>query len=360
MPTPSDEFRPACWTPTQAVAVVALAALLVVWSLAVISWPRATAVDSTPQGGRDLEAYRRIVERVHGGENYYSAAGAELRAGGYATSSVFNWRPPIYAWLLALFPTPVWGQVLLGVLALLALALAYAGDRAGHGAGHALLLIVTMVGAFLWCVDGEAYFSQELWAGVLIAVAVGCFGSQCRWGGIAAGLAALWLRELALPFVIVAMFVAWRERRWRELAVWCLGAGANALFLAWHAWQVQQHLTGHELAEASGWFQFGGPAFVVRTSQMNVWLFNLPAWVAVIYLITALVGFASWRGPQALLVGGTVVLYLAAFLVVGKAFNGYWGLLYVALLPQGLVRAVSSGRALRAAFDSPKRCLIPS
>jgi len=40
------------------------------------------------------------------------------------------------------------------------------------------------------------------------------------------------------------------------------------------------------------------------------------------------------RGPQ----GPTVGAYLLAFLVVGKPFNNYWGLLYAALLPMGLVR----------------------
>jgi hypothetical protein len=206
--------------------------------------------------------------------------------------------------------------------------------------------MLAMLGAFLWCVDGDAFFAQELWAGVLIAVSIGCYGVHFRAGGIAAGLAALWMRELAVLYVVVAIVLAIRERRWREVAVWCVGVGCYGAFLAWHAWQVQQHLTEHELAEASGWIQFGGPAFVIRTSQMNVWLFNLPAWVALLYLVAALLGLAWWRGPQALLAGGTVGLYLATFLVVGKSFNAYWGLLYVALLPLGLVRAPASIRAL--------------
>src|SRR5438067_756904 len=69
------------------------------------------------QGGRDLQVYRSIVARVHAGEDYYAAAGAELRANGYPTGSLFNWRPPIYAWLIGNLPAPVWGQVLLCALA---------------------------------------------------------------------------------------------------------------------------------------------------------------------------------------------------------------------------------------------------
>jgi hypothetical protein len=346
MATIIPDLRPFLWSRLQARALLATMLVLIVWSLVALYWPRASVVQAPAEGGKDLQAYRRIVQRVHEGEDYYTAAGEELRAGGYATSSVFNWRPPIYAWLLAALPAPEWGQVLLGLLAVLALGLAYAGDRADGSVGRSLLLLLAMVGAFLWCVDGDAFFAQELWAGVLIAVSVGCYAIGCRSGGIVAGMAALCLRELALLYVLVALALAVRQGRWREVAVWCLGIGCYAAFLAWHAWQVQQHLTGQELAESSGWIQFGGPAFVIRTSQMNVWLFNLPSWVAVIYLVAALIGLASWRGPQALLVGATVGLYLAAFLVVGKPFNAYWGLLYVALLPLGLVRAPASIRAL--------------
>jgi hypothetical protein len=352
MATATPDPRSLPWTRLQAWAIVAGSVLLITWSLVALYWPRATAADVPPEGGKDLEAYRRIVARVHGGENYYRAAGEELRAGGYATSSVFNWRPPIYAWVLAAFPKPEWGQALLVVLAVLALGLAYAADCPDSSVGRALLLLLAMVGAFLWCVDGDAFFSQELWAGVLIALSVGLFAIHWRAAGIAAGLAALFFRELAMLYVLMVIIMACRERRWREVLAWGLGVACYGLFLAWHAWQVQQHLTEHELAETSGWIQFGGPAFVIRTSQMNVWLFNLPAWVAALYLAAALLGLASWRSPQGLLVGGTVVLYLVAFAIVGKPFNMYWGLLYVALLPFGLLRAPLGFRMLLASLGT--------
>jgi hypothetical protein len=350
MPTQILISPPVRWPRFQAWAVFALVTFLVVWSLWALYWPRAGAPAEPPQGGKDLEAYRRIVERVHAGESYYGAAGSELHARGYASSSVFNWRLPIYAWLLAALPTPEWGQVLLGLLALLALGLAYAADRADGGSlGRSLILVTAMAGAFLWCVDGDAFFAQELWAGVLIALSVGCYGVRFRVGGIAAGLAALAIRELALPFVLVAPVLAIRERRWRETMAWCIGLACYAIFLGWHAWQVQQHLTGQELAEAEGWIQFGGPAFVVHTSQMNVWLFNLPAWIALLYLAASLLGMSAFRGPNATLIWATVGIYLVAFLVIGKPFNIYWGLLYVALLPTGLVRTAAVVRTwLRA------------
>jgi hypothetical protein len=309
-----------------------------VCALFALYWPHSGApAAAPPQGGKDLEAYRRIVERVHHGEEYYDAAGAELRAGGYATSSLFNWRPPPYAWLLAAFPRPEWGQGLLVLLILATLLFAYTAERQDGNVGRALLLLLLLAGAFLWCIDGDAFFAQELWAGVLITASVSAFAVGQRTLGVSAGLAALLLRELALPYVAIALILAVREKHWREVTAWTAGLLAWMAFLAWHAWQVRQHLTPFEYTEADGWIQFGGPAFVIRTTQMNLWLFNLPAWVAVLYLTAALLGLAWWRGPTATRVGLAVVVYLAAFLVVGKPFNGYWGLLYVGLLPFGVV-----------------------
>jgi len=318
--------------------VLAAVVVFFSWSLVALHRPREAAATAIPEGGKDLQAYRRIVERVHRGEDYYSAAGDELRSGGYASSSVFNWRLPTYAWLLGALPQPEWGQVLLGLLAMAALALAYAADRQDGSVLRGLVVMLAMLGALLWCIDGDAFFAQELWAGVLIAVSVGAFAAGQRGWGVAAGLSALLMRELALPYVLVAVVLAGRERRWREVAAWCAGLAVFGVFLAWHAWQVQRHLIGSENVETDGWIQFGGPAFVIETCQMNVWLFRLPAWVALLYLVASLLGLAAWRGPVAGRVGATVGVYLLAFLVVGKPFNTYWGLLYVALLPFGIVR----------------------
>jgi hypothetical protein len=212
-----------------------------------------------------------------------------------------------------------------------------------------------MSGAMLWCIDGDAFFAQELWAGVLIAVSVGAFAVGKPGWGVAAGLAALTLRELALPYVLVAAVLAAHERRWRELLAWCAGLAVWCIFLVWHAWQVHEHLTGLEHVEADGWIQFGGLGFVIKTCQMNVWLFRVPAWVALVYLAASLVGLTAWRGPAAVRVGATVAIYLVCFLIIGKPFNAYWGLLYVALLPLGLVRLPLTFRRGTKLFVRPSR-----
>src|SRR5262245_1064005 len=79
----------------------------------------ATPLDPAEEDRRnDLRLYRAIVDRVHHGEPYYDAAEAELRARGYPMRSVFNWRPPLYAWLLGHLPALAWGRALFIILAL--------------------------------------------------------------------------------------------------------------------------------------------------------------------------------------------------------------------------------------------------
>jgi hypothetical protein len=321
-------------------ALIGLAAFVLAW-LWSLAQPSAPVLAAAPQGGRDLQAYRQIVERVHNGEDYYDAAAEELREGGYCSGSVFNWRLPTYAWLLAVWPRPEWGQGLLSIVAVLALGLAYTVERKVSSVGRAILLSLLMAGAFLWCIDGDAFFSQELWAGVLIAVSIGAFAVNGKVLGVAAGLAALFMRELAAPYVLIAVILAIRERSWREIVAWGVGCAAFIVFFLWHAGQVQHHLTGQEIQETEGWLQFGGPAFVLRTCQMNVWLFKLPAWVALAYLAAAVVGLACSHGAVQTRAGLTVAVYLVAFLMVGKWVNNYWGLLYVAILPFGIVRLLS-------------------
>ena len=290
------------------------------------------------QGGRDLQLYRAVVARVHAGENYYDAAGKELREQGYPTGSFFNWRPPAYAWLLGSLPSPVWAQVLLGLLGLVTLFWSSRLIYREGGAGKALAGAVFMLGALLWCLDGDAYFAQELWAGTLIALAIAAYGlGRWHWG-VAAGLAALFLRELALPFCLLSfVFACWQRRR-AEVVIWAVGLVLYGLFLMHHRTEVASHLTPGDRLPGS-WIQFGGISFILATARMNEWIFALPLCMTALCLWLALLGFAGWRGPTATRVALTSVGYMAAFGVIGQPFNDYWGLLYTPLLPFGIVWA---------------------
>jgi hypothetical protein len=345
-------------------AVLAIVCILVglAWCLVacLVSW---TGAETFAQNGGDLQLYRRIIERVHSGERYYDAAGAELRQAGYPSHSPFNWRLPIYAWVMGGLPSLGWGRVLVCLGALAGIGLAYAvADRTG-GKGRAAVAALLLAGAFLWCIDGDAFLAQELWSGLLILCSILMYALDRRYSGVLFGLAAVFFRELALPYCAIAVMFALWQRRWKEAGLWALGLSFYGLFLAYHAGEVARHVTGADRT-AENWIQFGGAGFVVSTVQMNSYLFNLPSWVAALYLVASLVGLAAWRSEVGLRMLTTVAAYVTAFTIVGLPFNTYWGLMYAPLLPFGLVWVPAAlrdlGRSIRAGLSPASLAALPA
>ncbi len=296
------------------------------------------------KGPGDVQLYWAIVDRVHNGEGYHRALAAELTARGYPTRSVFNWRTPLPMWLLGKMPEPAFGKVLLGGLAaaLLLLSIKLLVREENKNLRKPVLCASLMVGAVQPAFIGDLIVMPVLWAGIFIALSLCAYG-LCRpnWG-IALGLAAMFFRELALPYCMLSAVLAWRRGRRREVAAWMLGLAAWLAFFAWHWWEVSGLIAPGARAHRYGWIQFGGLPFVISTAQMNAYLVLLPQWVTAIYLVAAIVGFAGWQTPLGARVGLSAGLYLVAFAVVGQVFNQYWGLLIGPLLCFGAARFPAS------------------
>jgi hypothetical protein len=235
---------------------------------------------------------------------------------------------------LALVPVLVWGRALLEEFGMVA----------------ALLGSLALVGATAWCFGPETYLFGEVWAGVFIAVSVCAYQRGWTWIGFAAGLFALFYRELALPYVLVCLgLAAWYGRR-REAVAWVVGLALFAAFLVVHAYQVQIRLTDRDVAIAKGWIRFGGVRFLLSTAQTNVFLMALPAWCTAIYLPLAALGLLSALGKseswsRVALTGG---VYLAAFSIAGNPFNFYWGFVHAPILALGFAHAPAALMALIA------------
>src|SRR5260370_194252 len=121
-------------TRPQALTILGLTVVVVIASCLITASAEETISDTASKSDRnDLRLYRTIVERVHSGEDYYDAAQSELRTRGYPTRSMFNWRTPLYAWLLGSLPQPLWAKVLLGLIALAAVLMAYGAVRRESG-----------------------------------------------------------------------------------------------------------------------------------------------------------------------------------------------------------------------------------
>ncbi len=281
--------------------------------------------DAPDRGPGDIALYRAEVDRMHDGYGYYDAAEAELRSRGYPTRSLFNWRMPLPMWLIAKLGDV---SVAKGVLALLCLTLAAMAFQllAIEGTpAQGLFGVALLGGALLPCGLGDLLVLPELWSGVLLALSAACFGLERRTAGIGAGIASLFFRELAAPYVLICLGLALYERRGRELALWSVGLAAYAVFFAVHVSNVLPRISPEDTAHAAGWIRFGGAGFLISTVQMNAYLLLLPQWVTAVYLGGTLLGCWGWRSPAGTRIGLTIVAYALAFSIVGNDFNQYWG-----------------------------------
>lgn len=364
-------------TPLQARAVLGVVAATLIAGVAVTFLPLAsTNLKPHPNEAGDVALYRAEVDRIHRGEGYYQAAAAELTARRYPTRSVFNWRTPLPMWLLGKMPAIVLGKVLLGGLALALMLMTFEalireglaergsttmdtlrdatsgggmqGGTTGRGfvwarpAACALLL----TGPLLPTILSDLFVAPVLWAGVFIALSACAYGVDRPHLGITFGLAAVFFRELALPYCLVCAAIAWWHGRRGELTIWAVGLTAWVAFFALHWWEVSGLIATGARAHRHGWIQFGGAGFVISTAQMNAYLLLLPQWVTAIYLVAAMVGMAGWNTPLGTRIGLNTCAFLMAFAVIGHSFNQYWGSLIAPLLCFGVVRFPASLRDL--------------
>lgn len=296
-------------------------------------------------GLSDLDIYQRVVEALRGGQGYYPALHDALLAGGYGTLSPLNWRPPLFLTFLSLFPTLEAAQVFLALVTLVAWLMGVALAYRRGGVALAIWAAIAFALSLISIIAYRAELSFELCAGTLILISVAAYGLGWRWAGVAVGVLALFVRELAVLYVLVCLIMSLRERRWAEAIAWVIALAAYAGFYAWHWAQLSALIGPADHAAATDWLQFGGLTFVLRTAAFNGVLLALPYGFAAVALVLGLLGLKDL--PRSAL---TVVLYLLLFLVYGRPQNEYWGAVYAPLITLGLVLVpgVISGLVARA------------
>lgn len=352
--SPRCSTRFAGWGRLSSLAVLAALTAALAWCLWVALTQETVPSASSGHSQGDAEFFRDVVTQVHAGHSYYDAADEELRRRGYVPHSVFNWRSPICAWLFGKPPSPLYAQGVLIAGALLLLVTAHGIIRREEGPASAPAVVVLLLGPLLWVLFPDVALFTELWAGLLIALSVAAYAHGRRMAGVAAGLFALFLRELALPYCLIALVLAGWQRRRREVAAWLAGLTLWSVFMTLHALAVSRRLAQADLIHAQGWIRWNGMAFVLLTSQINYYLLQAPAWLAALYLPLSLLGLAAWRAEVGLRASLTAAVFVAAFFVVGiKPHNAYWGLMYALLLPFGFIRAPAALRDLLMAALGP-------
>lgn len=311
--------------------------------------------DSEGQKKRDadLKCYQTIVENIHAGESYYAAAGHELRKMGYTTASVFNWRLPVLAWFLGHLPSLRTGQIIAFILAITTLLIwMTVFHQYQYTVWQVFLGGLILSGPVIYSLIPGPFLAHEFWAGTLISLSLAAHARGWRYASVAAGLAALFLRELSLPFVCIMMMLAYIEGQRREALLWFIGilAFGGELLIHWSI--VSKLITADDFVLQGGWIVFGGWPFVLNTAQMYPLLLMFPSWVTAIILPLFLLGLTGWRNSAGIRVSCTVVIYLLAFSIVGRSFNIYWGLMYVFVMPLGLLHLPYTLKQLLKPFQT--------
>ncbi len=348
-PAHHERTRFARFTRRQAAAVIVCAAAFLF--CAVLAVRRGPLFIENTTARSDVKTFRNVVHRIHAGEAYYDAFGGELRAGGYYSRSVFNWRTPLHLTAIAFASEPV-SRAALAIAALAAAILAsIATERAGGvGAVQFLVTGLAISECFLFTLDFHLF--PEVWAGVLILISVSAYALRWERAGAAFGILALFVRELALPYAAVGLWISLCRRRKSEARVWILGLTAWAAYFLVHAYRVSLRMNPGDLGTPLPWLRFGGPRFLVTTTKMSL-LMAAPDWIAAVCLTVMLIGIAGWETGIGNRVAAAVGAYMVAFAVVGMPMNLYWGAITNPLLAFGLVWSAAAIRDLTKALYTP-------
>ena len=113
-----------------AAVILACTGTAVLGCLAVSLTAKPAAAASLTPGQSDWDFYRNVTRKVRAGKSYYAALPEMFREFQFTPFSMFNYRTPIYAWVIGGLPSEGSAQALLAGLAVLTMAVAF---RRWHG-----------------------------------------------------------------------------------------------------------------------------------------------------------------------------------------------------------------------------------
>lgn len=304
----------------------------------------------------DLTLYDNVVERLEAGEHYYEVIAEEHRKLPFPLQPGLAVRLPTLAYIIAWVGE---GGMIAIALALMALTVWAWWRRFGEEPGGERFRLVgsalVLVGVSLGL--ARYFFAMhELWAGILVALAIGLHRPG-RWGWSFVVLAlALAIRETVLPVVLLLGAMAIWRANWREGAAWAALAILFAVALLVHL-QIVAGLVRPDDPVGPSWLVLRGFEGWIGNIVLSSNLRWLPHEVAGPLVFLMILGWAGWRSAA----GATLTLlslgYGLAFMIAGRNENFYWGMVVAPVMFAGLAFAPMALRSLwRSAFrDSSLR-----
>ncbi len=276
-------------------------------------------------GYTDVHLYHDIAAEIVKGKPYHQAAAEMHRLHHYPLKPFVTMRLPTLAEMGAHLG---WHgvQIVAYVLAFVAIFL---WIIALEGRIHWVeqVLVGAAVGTGAAMVSNQGLMAMhEYWGGLFIAIAL---AARMRWPpqwwwqvlAIACGLA---IRELVLPFALLAAVFAFADRRWREGAGWLLVTAGFLAFLAWHAAQVQALLRPGDLTSA-GWHEAQGFSAFLKAVVYTSSLGPLPRPLALLCAMLPLVGWLVLPGRSGLFAQVLIAGYVVMISAFSRADTFYWG-----------------------------------
>jgi membrane-bound metal-dependent hydrolase YbcI (DUF457 family) len=342
------------WSPQQCLAALIALCVALIASLAMTLGPGAIAPASSPARVEqsasgapvgDAALYEKITSAVASGENYYEVAAREHRLNNFPLKPYFTVRPPVLAWLSAAAGPA--GTTLAMYILIGAVAMTWLGVlRAVAAAPLVQYAIFALIAESLliFRIYPISVF-HESWAALLIAWSI-ALRRPGRYGpSIAAGLAAVLVRDIALPFlVLMAVTAAW-EKSWREASCWGAVIGVALAVQVAHAMAVGAVVINSDLA-SQGWHGMGGWPLVLAAAKQTSALVLLPSWFAALAVPLSLFGWVVWQSQQGLRITGLMLGYMTALMLFARPDTFYWLLLIEPFLLAGLALAPSGLMAL--------------
>ncbi len=283
----------------------------------------------------DLRLYHTINARVAAGANYYAVAADEQRREGYPLRPFITFRLPTLSWISgAMGPS---GMRFL-IWALIAFTL-YAWWKRLDGAfddpGRRIVAILLLTSGLTLHARSELIVLHDIWAGLLVCLSLALYREERWWPSMIAALAAVLIREITFPFVLLMAASAMWRRRGGEVAGW---AAVIALFSAtmfFHAQAVAAVVQPGDPG-SQGWTRFGGWAFFKFAIQESTALRAVPGWLSAVLIPLSILGWASWRTLTGLIGFLLISGYALIFMTLGRPENFYWGLAIAPAFLMGL------------------------
>ena len=323
-----------------AMLVAALFLVAAAWCLLT---PPGKVSKAAPGHYTDMMLYRDIVTAMQSGKGYYLAATDAQRAHHYPTRPFVTVREPTLYWLAAQVGWARLNRIEKGLLLAIVLTWAFALPAPIHLAEKLAAAALIAAGGLAQIATSITPMS-EAWCGLLLTLALGLtLWPRARWWmPVLVIAAALALRELALPFLLLAAAFALWERRWWELTAWMLVAVLFGLGMALHAVQVAEVVQPTDF-QSVGWSGGLGLRGILLAVVNTTVLHLLPHWLALLLALLPVLGWGALDGRggrfAALLLGG----YALMIGLFSRADNFYWGFLLLpawlaglALVPRGV------------------------